>query len=313
MAGSALELLGGSRRLADRMHARVIGVLVGEKLDDVTVEAVSAGADLVVTVNGKAWDNYRTETYTALFEALSESLKPGIILFAQDAIGRDLAPALALRLNSAATLDCVELAIDPDSKRLLQTKPIYGGNARAVYCTDSNPQIATVRAKAMAPIEPDRLRKGEIISFDLDLDKIKVRAMLVEKASEQVDGLRLEDARVVVSGGRGLGSPEAFKKLEEAALLLNGTVGASRAACDNGWIPSTKQVGLTGKVVTPELYFAIGISGASQHMAGCHGAGHIIAINSDDGAHIFNEAHYGVLGDWEPVLAGFIKKIRELN
>jgi electron transfer flavoprotein alpha subunit len=193
------------------------------------------------------------------------------------------------------------------------TKPVYGGNAWAMYTTDCNPQIATIRAKTMEAQEPDDNRSGDILCLDVKVDNDKIRVKLLEKVPEQSEGIRLEDAKVVIGGGRGVGSPESFDKLNGIATLLNGAVGASRAACDNGWIPGTKQIGLTGRVVTPEVYLAVGISGASQHMAGCHGASHIIAINNDDGAHIFNEANYGVNGDWELVMDGFVKKLKELG
>ena len=231
----------------------------------------------------------------------------------QTTVGRALVAALAFKLDTAATLDCVELAIDPDTKRLLQTKPVYGGNACAVYVTECNPQIATIRAKTISPLDADEGRDGEVVDFEAEIDFDSINAKLIEQVPEQVDGMRLEDARVVVGGGRGIGGTEAFGSLDELATMLNGTIGATRAVCDNGWLPTTKQIGLTGKVVTPEVYFAIGISGASQHMAGCYGASSIVAINNDDGANIFREAHYGVLGDWEPVLEGFVSKLKELG
>ena len=307
------EALGCGRKLADDLGSQLMGIAISDDTNQIAREAITFGADKMYVVNHPDLADYQTEPYVSVCEKLAKQLNPSIIIMGQTGVGRDLAPALAYHLDTTATLDCVELSIESESKRLLQTKPIYGGNAWAVYTTECNPQIVTIRAKSMEPVEPDPNREGEIASLEVQINPEEIRAKLVEKVPEQVEGIRLEDARVVIGGGRGIGNAEAFKKLEYLAKLLHGTVGASRAACDNGWIPSTKQIGLTGKVVTPELYFSVGISGASQHMAGCHGSTYIIAINNDDGAHIFNEAHYGILGDWEPVIDGFINKLQELG
>jgi electron transfer flavoprotein alpha subunit len=209
-------------------------------------------------------------------------------------------------------MDCIELAIDGETKRLLQTKPVYGGNARAIFSGETEPQIATVRAKAMTPLERDAARQGEVITLEAGLDPAAIRTKVLEKVSQEVEGVRLEAAPVVVSGGRGIGSAEGFKQLEELAKLLKGAVGASRPPCDNGWVPDVLQVGLTGKIVAPELYIAVALSGSSQHMAGCSGCKNIVAINKDAEANIFREARYGVVGDWKKVLPAFTEKVREM-
>jgi len=307
------EVLGCGRRLAYDLGEQVSAVILGRGISDSAKEAISLGADKVYVVDDPLLEHYQTDIYLSAMEKLATQLKPQIILMGQTTIGRDLAPSLAFRLETAATLDCVDLAIDNDSKRLLQTKPVYGGNALAIFTTDRNPQIATVRKKAMKSLEPDATKSGEIIKTDMDLNPQVIRAKVLEKMPEQAEGIRLEAAKVVVGGGRGIGSAEGFDKLNELAVMFNGVVGASRAACDNGWFPTTKQIGLTGKVIIPDIYFAIGISGAIQHMAGCYGAENIIAINKDDGANIFREAHYGVVGDWKLVLSGFMNKLKELG
>lgn len=313
LATISTEALAAGRMLAKESGARVIGVTIGKESEKIAKEVIHYGADDCYVADLPELANYQTEAYLAVFHALNHSLSSEIILMGQTGIGRDLAPVLAAYLDGAATLDCVELAIDKDTKRLLMTKPVYGGNAWAVYTTECNPQIVTVRAKAFEAMEPDENRSGDILKLDSKIKHEDFRTKLLRIVPEQVEGIRLEDARVVIGGGRGVGSAEAFSKLEEIATVLKGTVGASRAACDNGWLPSTKQIGLTGKVVTPELYFAVGISGASQHLAGCSGSSHIVAINNDDGAHIFNEANYGIIGDWEPVMNGFMNKLHELG
>jgi electron transfer flavoprotein alpha subunit len=215
-------------------------------------------------------------------------------------------------LNTTASLGCLELAIDPESKLLLQTKPVYGGNAQAVFTCQSYPQIATVRPKAIAPLERDESRKGEVITIDAGLDPSAIRTKVLEKVPEEVEGIRLEDAEVIVSGGRGIGGAEGFKQLEELARMLRGAVGATRPPCDNEWVPAGAQIGLTGKIVTPDLYIAVALSGSSQHMSGCSGSKTIVAINKDPEANIFREARFGVVGDWKKVLPAFSEKAKEL-
>jgi electron transfer flavoprotein alpha subunit len=275
-------------------------------------EAIAFGADKVFVVDDPLLKDYQTDSYAAVMEKVIKQVMPQVLLMGQTSIGRDLAPRLAFRLETTATMDCLELAIDPESKRLLQTKPTYGGNARAVFTSKSHPQIATVRAKTMSPLKPDTSRQGEIINLDAGLDPQAVRTRVLEKVVEEVAGIKLEEAEVVVAGGRGIGGVEGFKQLEELARLLKGTVGASRPPCDNGWAPDTAQVGLTGKIIAPELYIAVALSGSSQHMSGCSGSKNIIAINKDPEANIFREARFGVVGDWKKVLPAFTEKVKEL-
>ena len=234
------------------------------------------------------------------------------MLLGQTSIGRDLAPRLAFRLDVSAATDALELGIDPSTKLLAQTRSVYGGNARATFVSEAIPQIATVRQKAMTPLGPDAGRKGEVVPLKAELDATKIRTKVLETVKEEVAGIKLEDAQTVVTGGRGIGSPEGFKQLEELAKVLKAAIGASRPPCDNGWVPDTMQVGLTGKIVTPELYIAIGISGSSQHIAGCSGAKTIVAINKDPEANIFKEARFGVVGDWKQVIPAFTDKVKEL-
>jgi electron transfer flavoprotein alpha subunit len=211
------------------------------------------------------------------------------------------------------TMDCVDLEIDPESKRLLQTKPVYGGNALAVYTSDNDPQMVTIRTKAMTPLEPDTSRQGEIVTIDAGLDPSVIRTKILDRVVEEVAGIKIEDAEIVVAGGRGMGGPEGFTQLEELAKILKGAVGASRPPCDNGWLPDTAQVGLTGKIIAPGLYIAIAISGSSQHMSGCSGSKTIVAINKDPEANIFRHARFGVVGDWKKVLPAFTEKVKELT
>ena len=309
---TATELLGSGRKLADTLGEELCAVLTGENAGEASAEAIAFGADKVYVTEDALLKDPQSETYTAVLEKAAREIQPRIILMGQTTLGRDIAPRLAFRLDTCAALDCVELDIDAETKLLKQTRPVFGGNARAVLTCEAYPQVATVRPKVMAPAERDDSRQGEVIKLDAGLDAAAIKTRLVEKVTEEASGIKLEDAAVIVSGGRGIGSAEGFAQLEELAKLMNGTVGASRPPCDNDWIADNRQVGLTGKIVTPDVYIAIGISGSSQHMSGCSGAKSIIAINKDPEANIFKEARFGIVGDWKKILPGFTAKIKEL-
>jgi electron transfer flavoprotein alpha subunit len=308
----ALEGLGAGRKLADAIGQTLSAVLVGSNIGGLAQQAITSGADRVYVVDEPLIKDYQTDAYVAVMEKVIKQVKPQVLILGQTDTGRDLAPRLAFRLGTAVTMDCVELAIDPASRRLMQTKPVYGGNALAVFISETDPQMVTIRTKAMTALEPDASRKGEIINIAAGLDASAIRTRVLNRVVEEVAGIKIEDAGTVVAGGRGIGSAEGFKQLEEMARLLKGAVGASRPPCDNGWVPDTVQIGLTGKIIAPELYIAVAISGSSQHMSGCSGAKTIIAINKDKEANIFRYARFGVVGDWKKVLPAFIAKVREL-
>ena len=312
LAAITAELLGGARKLANDLSAPLSLALIGSKVKSLTAEAIAAGADRVYVVENPLLRDYQAEAYLLALEKVISQLMPQIVLAGQTDIGRDLAPRLAFHLKTTATMDCVDLTIDPASKRLLRTKPVYGGNAYGVFSSDTDPQIATVRSKTMTPLPRDASRQGEIIDITVALDPSAVKAKLIQKVGQAVEGVRLEDARVVVGGGRGIGGVDGFKQLEQLAGLLKGAVGASRPACDNGWVPDVRLIGLTGKIIAPELYLAFAISGSSQHMAGCSSAKNIVAINKDPEANIFKQARYGVIGDWRKILPAFTAKLKEL-
>jgi electron transfer flavoprotein alpha subunit len=307
------ELLGVGRRLADSLGEPLSAVLLADKVGDAAKDAIAFGADKVYVVESPLLKDYVTDSYVDAIEKLCQEVKPNILLMGQTPMGRDLSPRLAFRLGTGVTLDCLDLKIDPQTKLMVQTKPVYGGNALAeVVCEKTRPQMATVRPKTMEPLARDDARKGEIINFDPKLDASKIRAKFVERVKEKVEGVKLEDANVIVCGGRGMGGPENFAMLKELATMLGGALGASRPPCDNGWVPATLQIGLTGKIVSPTLYIAVAVSGASQHLSGCSGAKNIIAINKDTEANIFKVARYGVVGDYKKVMPPFINKVKEL-
>jgi electron transfer flavoprotein alpha subunit len=306
------ELLHIGRKLADDLDESLTALIAGESTGEQPQEAISCGADKVYKTSDPLLKDYTTDAFTTAVNKVAQEVKPRVILMGQTAIGRDLAPRLAFRLNTSAIMDCVSLEIDKDSKRLLGTRPVYGGNALGVFSSEITPQVATVRAKAFPAAGQDTSRKGEVTEIDTGLDASAVSTKVLEKIVKEVEGLKLEDASVVVSGGRGIGSAEGFKTLEELAGLLKGAVGASRPPCDNGWVPEMLQIGITGKIIAPDIYFAIALSGSSQHLSGVSGAKTIVAINKDPEANIFKVADYGIIGDWKKVMPALNNKVQEL-
>jgi electron transfer flavoprotein alpha subunit len=308
----ALEGLGAGRKLADDLGQPLVAMLVGSNVGGLAQSAIASGADRVYVVDDPLLQGYQADAYTSVMEKVVKQVKPQILILGHNDAGRDIAPRLAFRLGTALTSDCVELAIDAASKRLLATKPVYGGNALAIFSTETDPQMVAIRTKAMTALAPDASRKGEIINISADLNASAIRTKVLNRVEEEAAGIKIEDAGTVVAGGRGIGSAEGFRQLEELAKLFKGAVGASRPPCDNDWMPDTAQVGLTGKIIAPELYIAVAISGSSQHMSGCSGAKIIVAINKDKEANIFRHARFGVVGDWKKVLPAFTAKVREL-
>ena len=307
------ELLAVGRKAADDLGEELSIGLLGDTLDVPAQQAISHGADRVYAVNHPLLAQYQVDLYLSALEALCREVTPRVILIARTNNGRELAPRLAFRLGVGLAQDCLEVPIDQADKRLLANRPVYGGNAIAVIRCEHTPQIAAIRPKTHEPLDADSSRQGQVVSFPVELDSSQVQNRVVETVIEEPGGVKLEDARVVVSGGRGLGGPEPVAGLEDLAKLLGGTVGASRAAVDSGWVPAHYQVGLTGKTITPDLYITVAISGASQHMAGCSGAKVIVAINKDADANIFKDARYGIVGDWETVIPALTEAVRELT
>lgn len=306
------ELLGIGRKLADDLEEELSILLMGSNLSDATKEAIAYGADKVYIADEAVLDNYHCDTYTETATNLCKEISPSIFLLGQTDIGRDIAPRIAARLKVSLAVDCVGLRIEPDTKLLVQTRPVYGGNALAEMVSLTWPQMTTVRAKSMSPLEPNESRQGEIISVKTKIDAGLMKIKSIEKVKQQVEGVRLEDAEVVVAGGAGIGSAENFAMLEELARLLNGAIGASRVPCQEGWVPQSVEIGQTGKIITPALYIAIGISGAVQHIAGCLGSKCIVAVNKDPDANILKVADFGIIADYKEALPAFIGKCKEL-
>jgi len=312
LGGSSQELLAAGRRLADELGQELAIGLFGDTVEGASQQAIAQGADKVYLVTNPSLASFQVELYLTAMQTLCSEVNPNIILVGRTNEGREIAPRLAFRLGVGLAQDCLEVSLEAETKRLMAHRPVYGGSAIAIVSCNYTPQVAAIRPKVYEPLEADESRQGEVVSYPVDIDQSLAVTRVVDVVQEEAEGIKLEDAVIVVSGGRGLGGPEPFAHLEELAGILNGAVGASRAAVDSGWVPSTFQVGLTGKTITPDLYIMVAISGASQHMAGCSGAKVIVAINKDAEANIFKEARYGVVGDWETILPAFTATVREL-
>ena len=298
LTAPTLEIIGAASRLSAELGGDVAVGLIGSGLGDAAAAAGPAGADAVYSADADSLADYQTDSYLPVAQAIAEQAAPSVILMGQSSMGRDLAPRLATRLGSAVIMDALGLEVEGD--RVKATRSCYGGNARQVVTVQTDPQVITVRPKSQEPLEADASRSASVTV--VDVAEPALRARTTGKEAEETEGVRLEDAEIVVSGGRGLGGPEAFSDLERLADVLHAAVGSSRAACDLGWYPPSQQVGLTGTVVSPTLYLAIAISGASQHMAGCGGSKNIVAINKDPDAAIFAFSRFGIVDDYKKVL-----------
>ena len=306
-ASAVREVLGGARRLADASGGQVIAGALGAAAQ-AAQGMIAHGADRVLTVEGLPEGD--ADAYVAAAEAVCRQAGAGLVLLPGDRFGWEVGPRLAHRLGAGIVTDCV--GISWDSGRFVMTKPVYGGKAMARLVVRTPVQVALVRVRTMEPLEPDASRSGTVEALSVSAPGGRVK--LLERKQEESRGqVRLEDARVVVSGGRGLGGPEPFKLLEEIAQVLGGAVGASLAAVDAGWASPQQQVGQTGKTVAPDVYIAVGISGASQHIAGMSGSKTIVAINKDPEAPIFRVAHLGVVADYKEVLPAFLAELRRIK
>lgn len=313
LSGVAQELLGVGRRLADTLGEELAAAVLGSQLGDSGQEAIAFGADKVYVIDDPLLASPQPDAYTSTLASLCRDVQPSILLLGKTSLGIEVGPRLAFRLDTALGSDCTDLRIDPDSKRLIMTRPVFGGNAMVdMVCAERSPQIATVRPKTQAPLLRDDTRSGEVVSRPSGLDTAAVRTKFVSRNKKAVEGITLTGAPIVISGGRGLKGADNFKALKELGGLLGAAVGASKAAVDEGWVPPEMQVGLTGVTVTPNLYIAVGISGAAQHIAGMGYSKNIVAVNKDPDAAIFQRAHFGVVGDWQKVIEGFTRKCKEL-
>jgi electron transfer flavoprotein alpha subunit len=313
LANVALELLGEGRKLADQLGEPLVAVLLGKEVAPEAKRLVAHGADQVWLAEAPELEDFLEDSYSQVIVDLVRKENPNIILMGATAIGRSLAPKIAARLGTGLTADCTGLEVDVAEKNLLQTRPAFGGNLMAtILCPNHRPQMATVRPKVFKPLPADPARSGAITPVDLSKTVWDIRAKILEVVNEVGPSVNLEEANIIVSGGRGLGDPKNFALVEELARTLGAAVGSSRAAVDAGWIPYSHQVGQTGKTVGPKIYFACGIHGAIQHLAGMQSSDIIIAINKNPDAPIFKVASYGIVGDVLEILPLLTKEFQKV-
>ena len=322
ISGIALELLGKGKELAAKLETEVTAVLIGYNVKNLADKLAEYGADKVILVDDPELETYRTEPYAHALASVIEKYKPEIVLVGATAIGRDLGPTVSARVKTGLTADCTVLEIgdfplvaipgqEQKHNQLLMTRPAFGGNTIAtIACPDNRPQMATVRPGVMQKIAPIAGAKAVIEEYNPGFTPNNKYVTIKEVVKAVSDTVDIMDAKILVSGGRGVGSAENFKILDDLAEVLGGTVSCSRAVVDNGWKPKDLQVGQTGKTVRPQIYFAIGISGAIQHVAGMEESDLIVAINKDETAPIFDVADYGIVGDLNKVVPALTEQLK---
>lgn len=297
------ELLNVAKPLAQQKGCQLVAVVIGKDVDAVAKDAICYGADSAIVVDGPEYEYYTTDAFANAIVTLVEKYKPETLMIGATNNGRDMGPRVSCRLKTGLTADCTEIAIDEETGNIAWTRPTFGGNLMAtIMCPEHRPQMGTVRPGVFKKGTYDEGRTGEIIKEDIHIAPEEIRTRLVERVNEVAESINLEEAEIIVSGGRGVGSTENFDILQELADVLGATLGCSRAVVDAGWMPHAHQVGQSGKTVAPKLYFAIGISGAIQHAAGISGSDTIVAINKDADAPIFDIADYGIVGNLNEVV-----------
>lgn len=305
-----IELLGEGKKLANEVGCNLCAVLCGHHVEGLADQLFEYGADKVYVADHEELATYRTDAYTKVINDAIEEYKPEIVLLGATHIGRDLGPCLAVKANTGLTADCTKLEIDPEDKKIKQTRPAFGGNLMAtIVCPNHRPQMSTVRPGVMEKAAFEEGRKGELIKLNVEFKEGDIRTKVLEIVKTMKDTVSLTDAEIIVSGGMGLGKPEGFELLKQLADKLGGIVAASRAAVDAGWIDHAYQVGQTGTTVKPKIYIACGISGAIQHVAGMQNSEQIIAINTNENAPIFEIVDYGIVGDLYKVIPAIMEAL----
>ena len=306
-----LEMLALARRLTDSMGGIVTAVAFGTGLETTGETLIAHGADQVLINDNAIFANFHAEAWLPDLSKMIAEVTPALVLIGHSETGTDLAPRLAFRLDVDVATSCESIEII--NGRPHMTRSCFGGLAREVVTFTKTPALATVRSKSQQALPPMMERAGEIKHVDSILDENSMRTRVVNREQEKVDGVKMESAKIVIGGGLGLGGPEGFKTLNEIAELVDGAVGASRAACDLDWCPRSYQIGLSGRTVAPELYIAVGISGASHHMAGCGNSKTIVSINSDPNAEIFKSSRFGIVGNSKEIMPALAEEIRKLK
>lgn len=310
----AYELIGKARELAADLGQEVVAVVLGDGIQAAAAELFKHGADQVLVVDAPVLGEYSTEPYAKALTAIIKAKEPEIVIYGATAIGRDLAPRISARVHTGLTADCTRLEIDPETKGLLMTRPAFGGNIMAtIVCPDYRPQMATVRPGVMQALEADDSKSGTVEVFDAGVSEADMNIKIREVVRDTKKSVDITEAKILVSGGRGIGGPEGFDMLKDLAEELGGEISASRACVDAGWIDRDRQVGQTGKTVRPNLYIAAGISGAIQHAAGMEDSELIIAINKNNTAPIFEIADVGIVGDCKVIVPKLTEALKKLD
>ncbi|MPM08190.1 Caffeyl-CoA reductase-Etf complex subunit CarE [bioreactor metagenome] len=308
------ELIGEAVKLAADLGEKVVAVVLGSEIKEEAAKLYSYGADEVIAVDDAMLKSYVTEPYAKALAKVIADCEPNIVLFGATSIGRDLAPRVAGRVHTGLTADCTKLDIDEETKLLAMTRPAFGGNIMAtILCKDYRPQMATVRPGVMKALEKDTTKTGAVKEIKVEFTAADMNVEILEEVKETKKTVDITEAKVLVSGGRGIGGPEGFEMLKECAAELGGEIASSRACTDAGWIESARQVGQTGKTVRPELYIACGISGAIQHVAGMEGSELVVAINKNDTAAIFSVADLGIVGDVKVIIPKLTEALKKYN
>ncbi|MGF6907450.1 electron transfer flavoprotein subunit alpha/FixB family protein [Fusobacterium sp. PH5-44] len=306
-----IELIGEGKKLANELKKKLVVVMLGSNIDDIVKKLLHYGVDKVIYLKHNLLEKFSTEGYSISIAELINNKKPEIVLVGATSLGRDIAPRIAGKIGTGLTADCTKLEIDVNDKKLLQTRPAFGGNLMAtIICPKNRPQMSTVRPGVMEKAIYNEKESGNIEIITPMLKSEDIRAKVIDIISAGKKMINLTDAKIIVSGGRGLKKAENFKLIEELANVLGGEVGASRAAVDAGWIEPSHQVGQTGTTVRPNVYIACGISGAIQHLAGMSESKYIIAINNDPKAPIFKICDYGIIGDLNEVIPAMIESTK---
>ncbi|MBG9443439.1 electron transfer flavoprotein subunit alpha/FixB family protein [Cytobacillus firmus] len=310
--GVSLELLGAGRKLADKLEVPLSGVLLGYEIKSLSREVIAYGADQVYVIDHEVMKDYRTESYMKAVIHLAEKYKPEIFLYGATSNGKDLASAVATDLSTGLTADTTMLDVEVEKRLLEASRPAFGGNIMAtILCKKHRPQMATVRPKVMKAMEPNPDRHGEVIEEPITLREDDMRTKVIKIVKDVTKKVNLAEAHVVVAGGKGMGDLQNFQLIHELADTIGATVGGTRDVVEAGWLPHEQQVGQTGETITPKIYFAIGISGAIQHVVGMKNSEFIIAINKDPQAPIFDVATYGIVGDALEIVPKLIKEFKE--
>ncbi|MBY6037156.1 electron transfer flavoprotein subunit alpha/FixB family protein [Fictibacillus nanhaiensis] len=308
----SLELLGAGKQLADKRDSELAGVLIGENVKHLANTLYEYGADTVYVYDDPIFKDYRTESYMKALLECCQKYKPEVILYGATSTGKDLASAVATDLPTGLTADSTILDIEEDTGLLLASRPAFGGNIMAtILCKKYRPQMATVRPKVMKALTPEPGRTGRLVEETASIKEEDIRTKVLKIVQHTTKKIRIDEADIIVAGGKGLGNQKGFQLVHQLAETLGGAVGASRDVVEAGWVGHHHQVGQTGVTVTPKIYFAIGISGAIQHIVGMQNSGLIIAINNDPNAPIFQSSHYGIVGDAFEIVPLLIEQFKQ--